>query len=119
MLSSLSGVNYLVIRGSPSRPPCRVDSFSKRGKFDSEMHPRIPFFPVVESMKFSVVSGELLVGEFSKGFVDVGANGFCEGGSCEVGEGSVMVIPTVSLAAEVSVWGFGHRGSNSDKTFEE
>ena len=46
----------------------------------------------------------------------VEVKGFCEGGRREVGEGSVMVIPG---AAMVLGWGVEHRGSNSDKSFEE
>lgn len=70
-----------------------------------------------EGIKFSLwVSGVLSRDELSKGFVVVEAKGFCEGGRREVGEGSVMVIPG---AAVVSGWGVEHRGSNSDKSFEE
>ena len=57
-------------------------------------------------------------GEFEKGFVDGDSNGFWVGGATAVGEGSVTVIPMVSMVTTGSkLSGLEESGSNSDISF--
>lgn len=103
------------MRGSPRKLSCREVSVSKSSKLDSEIHTRIPMFPGADSTKLSLwASGGFAGKEFVKGVVEE-TKGLWVGGRTAVGvgegEGSVMVIPTLSM---VPFSGFVKRGSNSE-----
>ena len=80
----------------------------------------MPVLPDPEGAKFSPGAvGELARGEFEKGFLERDTKGFWVGGATPVGvgdgEGSVIVIPTVSMVTGGSSFpDFEQRGSNSE-----